>query len=422
MNQITNIDERRQLSPSQQFRQELDKMSDQFSAALPSHIKPEKFQRVVTTAVLSDPDILRADRKSLMESAIRAAQDGLLPDKREGAFVVFNTKIKVDGKDTWVKAVQWMPMVGGIIKRIHQSGEIKMLTARVVYGGDHFRTWIDDTGEHVEYEPAEDQDTNVVRRVFAMATTVDGAVYVEPLSSRDIEKIRNVSKQKDRGPWADWWEEMAKKSAIRRLAKRLPLSVDLHDLIQRDNGMFDLAQETEPKTSLSDRLKAAKNVTPEPKGEREGFSGTFIADQTDEPHDALTGEIIDNTNTDEAAPSSSLVADEAAPSVSSAEPETSAPKVSGSNIPEEFRQHFIDFARKALTTAADKELTEAQRNEAIEDSVIQYRDVIPEELWGKLSGIKLPIMYVVTGQRTKEKAASFIARDVLDCDPAVIGG
>lgn len=166
---------------------------------------------------------------------------------------------------------------------------------------------------------------------------------------------------------------------------------------------------------LSDEPIATQQVT----SEREQ---TGAADTADEPHDAVTGEIIDNTNTDEAAPSSSSVADDAAPSVSSAEPETSAPKVSGSIIPDEFRQHFIDFARKALTTAADKELTEAQRNEAIEDSVIQYRDVIPEELWGKLSGIKLPIMYVVTGQRTKEKAASFIARDVLDCDPAVIGG
>lgn len=426
MNQVTNIDERRQLSPSQQFRQELDKMSDQFSAALPSHIKPEKFQRVVTTAVLSDPDILRADRKSLMESAIRAAQDGLLPDKREGAFVVFNTKIKVDGKDTWVKAVQWMPMVGGIIKRIHQSGEIKMLTARVVYGGDHFRTWIDDTGEHVEYEPAEDQDTNVVRRVFAMATTVDGAVYVEPLSSRDIEKIRNVSKQKDRGPWADWWEEMAKKSAIRRLAKRLPLSVDLHDLIQRDNGMFDLAQETEAKTSLSDRLKAAKNVTPELKGEREGFSGTFIADQTDEPHDALTGEIIDNTNTDEAAPLSSSVADDAAPSVSSAEPETSAPKVSGSDLFPTDRADLIECCRKLLSIPAMVELDPPTRRGILESSNKDWKAKLPAELHEHVRSFSVSADAQIKAPSTKfeELRQSDFEHfsEVLDCTVEELGG
>jgi len=409
MNQVTNIDERRQLSPSQQFRQELDKMSDQFSAALPSHIKPEKFQRVVTTAVLSDPSVLKADRKSLMEAAIRAAQDGLLPDKREGAFVVFGS------------TVQWMPMVGGIIKRIHQSGEIKMLTARVVYGGDHFRTWIDDTGEHVEYEPAEDQDTNIVRRVFAMATTVDGAVYVEPLSSRDIEKIRNVSRSKNKGPWADWWEEMAKKSAIRRLAKRLPLSVDLHDLIQRDNGMFDLAQETEPKTSLSDRLKAAKNVTPEPKGEREGFNGTFIADQTDGPHDAVTGEIIDNTNTDEAAPLSSSV-DDAPKGGSASEPGDAAPKVSGSPLTDDLRTNLMDFSRKAFKTLEDKELSDETKAGAIEDMILNYREAIAEPDWSKLSTIKVCLQAVFAGKRTIEQSRQFIATDLLDCSVSEIGG
>lgn len=277
-----------------------------------------------------------------------------------------------------------------------------MLTARVVYGGDHFRTWIDDTGEHVEYEPAEDQDTNVVRRVFAMATTVDGAVYVEPLSLRDIEKIRNVSKQKDRGPWADWWEEMAKKSAIRRLAKRLPLSVDLHDLIQRDNGMFDLGQETEAKTSLSDRLKAAKNVTPEPKGEREGFSGVFIADQTDAPHDTVTGEIIDNTNTDEAAPSSS-VADEIAPSSHSAEPETAASSVSGSTIPEDQIVHFKDFARKAFKLASDKEVSMQDKIARLNKMNENYRDVIDESLWRKLSTINLSAQSVATDGKDASK-------------------
>lgn len=208
------------------------------------------------------------------------------------------------------------------------------------------------------------------------------------------------------------------RAGARRYCPEVILGAYDRDEVEEFRGP-DAARDVTPRQTLAERLALARDAAQQPEGGNEGFAASTTAD---EPHDALTGEIIDNTNTDEAAPSSSSVADEAAPSVSSAEPETSAPKVSGSTIPEEFRQHFIDFARKALTTAADKKLTEAQRNEAIEDSVIQYRDVIPEELWGKLSGIKLPIMYVVTGQRTKEKAASFIARDVLDCDPAVIGG
>ncbi|TCL70607.1 recombinase RecT [Rhizobium sp. BK251] len=417
MNQIARTDDNKQLSPSQQFRVELDKMADQFAAALPSHIKPEKFQRVVMTAVVSDPDILKADRKSLMESAIRAAQDGLLPDKREGAFVVFNTKVKDNGKDVWVKAVQWMPMVGGIIKRVHQSGDIKMLTARVVYGGDHFRTWIDDTGEHIEYEPAEDQDQNVVRRVFAMATTTDGAVYVEPLSAKDVEKIRNVSKQKDRGPWADWWEEMAKKSAIRRLAKRLPLSVDIHDLLQRDNGMYELTQDQDARPTLADRLKAAKNITPDDKvapGREEGFDASFVHSET---ASALTGEILTDNETPESdAPPPASETDGDVPASPSDEESTGSPLSSltpvDSNLSDDDRTTLVAFCNRVI---------DLKRVPDLEARELDWRDMLPAEVWPKLESLSLAARAVINGKRTRAAAISFMA-EVLGVEQSEIGG
>lgn len=415
MNQMVKTEETRALSPSQQFRHELEKMGDQFAAALPAHIKPEKFQRVVMTAVLSDPDILKADRKTLMEAAIRAAQDGLLPDKREGAFVVYNTKVKVDGKDVWIKAVQWMPMVGGIIKRVHQSGDIKMLTARVVYGGDHFRTWIDDTGEHIEYEPAEEQDTSVVRRVFAMATTVDGAVYVEPLSAKDVEKIRSVSKQKDRGPWADWWEEMAKKSAIRRLAKRLPLSVDIHDLIQRDNGLYDLSQEPEQRTSVLDRLKAAKNITPEPQDEREGFSRDFVHAETESQPTGSNDDFSDEEPTldlspqDDAGSSSLASTEEAGESpASKPAPASSTP----SRDPE--TDVLIRYAKDVLPRAGNPETTGAVLS-SIEKRWAEEIGKLSENGRAKAQGIAKSMRAIFNGNASLDAAIEYFA-EVLECE------
>lgn len=223
------------------FKDQLDQREEQFKAALPAHIPVERFMRVVLTAVQNNPDLLGASRQSFFNSCMRSAQDGLLPDGREGAIVIFNTKEKRDGRDVWIRKAQWMPMVFGILKKIRNSGEVATITARVVYGGDAFRYWIDDTGEHLTYEPSDNPDRSVVRRVFAMAKTKDGELFVEPLTPEDIEKIRNVSRSKDKGPWVDWWEEMAKKSAIRRLAKRLPMSTDLDDLIRRDDDLYDMA-------------------------------------------------------------------------------------------------------------------------------------------------------------------------------------
>jgi recombination protein RecT len=246
------------------FKSQISNNEREFKAALPAHIPVERFMRVVTTAVTNNTDLLQADRRSLFEAATKAAQDGLLPDGREGALVIYNTKVKEGGKEFWIKKVQWMPMIAGILKKVRNSGELSTIVARVVYAGDKFRNWIDDSGEHIEYEAGDDQDQEIVRRVFAMAKLKDGSIEVEVLSPKDVDKIRAASRSKDKGPWVDWWEEMAKKSAIRRLSKRLPMSTDLDDLIRRDDALYDFegAREeariahAERPTSLAGRLDA----------------------------------------------------------------------------------------------------------------------------------------------------------------------
>jgi hypothetical protein len=86
------------------------------------------------------------------------------------------------------------------------------------------------------------------------------------------------------------------------------------------------------------------------------------------------------------------------------------------------RQHLMDFARKALTTASDAHLTTVQRTTAIEQMLASYRSELTESLWSKLSGVMIAIPHVITGKRTADEARAYIARDVLDCQPSEIGG
>jgi recombination protein RecT len=239
------------------FKQQLEQRLESFKHALPAHVPAERFVRVVLTAVQHDPDLLASDRQSLLTACMRAAQDGLLPDGREGAIVLYKTKVvEQDGSVRYIRKAQWMPMVFGIIKKIRNSGQIAMITARVVYGGDTYRYWVDDTGEHLLYEPSETRDQNMVRLVFAAARTKDGELLVEPLMPEEIEKIRSASRARDDGPWVKWWEEMAKKSAIRRLSKRLPMSADLDDLIRRDDDLYDFDAREEVHRRRSNTLDA----------------------------------------------------------------------------------------------------------------------------------------------------------------------
>lgn len=202
------------LKPIDELRTNLSAMSRQFQMVLPPHVPPERFLRVVMTAVQAEPKLLDCNRATLFSACMKAATDGLLPDGREGAIVPFKG------------SAQWMPMVGGILKKVRNSGELAAITAQIVFQNDRFRYWVDSDGEHIEHEPLLFEARGDIIGVYALAKTKDGAIYVEPMSKAQVEQVRAVSAARNNGPWVDWWEEMAKKTAIRRLSKRLPMSTD----------------------------------------------------------------------------------------------------------------------------------------------------------------------------------------------------
>jgi recombination protein RecT len=230
-------------APIEIVRVDLEKMAPQFKLALPSHVSPEKFMRVVMTGLQNSPDLLSADRKSLYSACMKAAQDGLLPDGREGALVVYRGK---DGPK-----VQWLPMTAGILKKIRNSGDLSSITAQIIHKNDAFRYWVDDEGEHITHEPLLFGDQGETIGVYALAKTKDGSVHIEVMTEQQIQSVKGISKAKDFGPWSGpFADEMRKKTAIRRLSKRLPMSTDLDDVIRRDDDLYDLTKQHEVDPSL----------------------------------------------------------------------------------------------------------------------------------------------------------------------------
>lgn len=215
-------------NPIAVIRQNLTAMQPEFKAALPAHVPVEKFSRVAMTAIQSNPDLMDADRRSLFGACVKLAQDGLLPDGREAALVIFNTKAKGGG---WEKRVQAMPMIAGVLKKIRQSGEVAKVSAQVVYENDHFtvRYGFDEDVEHSP--PPLNQSRGKPIGAYATAVLKDGSRLLEVMSLEEIEKVRAVSRAKESGPWVAWWSEMARKTVMRRLAKRLPMSTDLEEQV-----------------------------------------------------------------------------------------------------------------------------------------------------------------------------------------------
>lgn len=269
------------------LKRTITQMQPQFKLALPKHISSEKFNRVLLTAISTTPALVDADRTSLLAACMKSAQDGLLPDGKEAALVTFRTK---EGMK-----VQFMPMISGILKKVRNSGELATITAQLVYKNDIFRYWVDSDGEHLNHEPNMFEDRGAVVGTYALAKTKDGAIYIEVMTEKQVMAVKNTSKSKDFGPWSgDFAHEMWKKTVLRRLSKKLPMSTDLEEFISQDDDHYDLKQASVPSVAPENQLnapaeKAEQDVTPEkPKDKTKPnkLSG-MIKDQTPvEPVDA----------------------------------------------------------------------------------------------------------------------------------------
>jgi len=223
MNAVT---QQRPMPAAQQVRQQLEAMAPQFALALPPHVPAERFVRVVMTAVQSNPDLLEKDRQSLFEAAMKCAQDGLVPDGREAALVIHKQK------------VTYMPMVAGILSKVRRSGELRSIGAHVVYENDEFDYMLGDE-ERIHHKPfIGDRGKPII--TYAVAHTKDGGIYREVMTEQQVMAVKAISRAQN-GPWSGpFADEMRRKTAIRRLSKRLPMSTDLLAVIERDDELYDL--------------------------------------------------------------------------------------------------------------------------------------------------------------------------------------
>ena len=226
----------------------LEKMADKFTEALPRQMDVNKFISVAKLTLNKNPKLLQADKTSLMQTFMKAAQDGLYLDGKEAAAVQYG------------QSVQYIPMVEGIIKVLHNSGLIKTLCAEVVYENDLFDYELG-TKQHITHKPLITGDRGKPVCVYAIAVTTNQGEYYEVMNMAEIDKCRQVSKASSspHSPWVKWFDQMAKKTVIHRIAKRLPKNDAISSVVSVDDDNFvditpNARQSSEPKDSLS-RLK-----------------------------------------------------------------------------------------------------------------------------------------------------------------------
>jgi recombination protein RecT len=206
-----------------EVRLQLNAMGKQFEAALPKHIPLDRFIRVVMTAIQTNPALLDCDPRTLLNACMRAAQDGLLPDGKHGALVIY--------KGRGGPVAQWLPMIAGIRQQVRNSGEVKTWEVNVVHERDFFDYQLGDD-PHIDHKPVLHADRGRIIAAYSIAVFTSGERSREVMGVDEIEAIRQQSKAKDSGPWVTHYGEMSKKTVARRHSKVLPMSSDLDDLLR----------------------------------------------------------------------------------------------------------------------------------------------------------------------------------------------
>jgi len=137
----------------------------------------------------------------------------------------------------------------------------------IVNEEDEFDYIIDGFEESIKFKKNIDSDTETFKYAVALAKSPDGTLYIEIMNAKQIDKHRKVSSNqkgaKPTGVWADWFEEMAQKTVIKKLVKKLPIGEDVANAVAVDDKPIDVEVESEHKSDevdLNEMLK--QNITP----------------------------------------------------------------------------------------------------------------------------------------------------------------
>lgn len=254
----------------QTIKQMLPQLHQKDELGLPASVPISRFVSAVASAMLTTRDLENCSIQSIVGACRKAAIDGLLPDGREAALVVFKQK-------NGPPQAQYVPMVFGMLKAARRSGEILTISCHVVYEGEDFEVRFGDD-ESLRHVPKLFGDRGEPLGAYAVGKTKDGGIYREFMTAEEINKVRSVSKSgsSEKAPWSEWTERMWEKTVLKRLLKRMPCSSDVQDIIEREDAEYRQEQPIDvtpalpakaTPTGLQAKLEAAKGASAPPSDE-----------------------------------------------------------------------------------------------------------------------------------------------------------
>lgn len=218
---------------------------EQLLSLLGSQKAVERFITVSLQSISGNNDLLvKVTPGSLIDAIREAAALDLEPTGILGeAWIVRHG-------DKAVLRVGWR----GFLKMIRRDPDMRMVDCQLVYDKDDFDIELG-TSPFIRHIPTQDVERGNYKGAYSWAKTRNGDLYIEWMTTADIKEVQKRSQAGDKGPWKDWWGEMARKSVVRRLAKRLPLHSIAQNVLAADERADDMEYEAEVRTARRKTLE-----------------------------------------------------------------------------------------------------------------------------------------------------------------------
>ncbi len=214
-----------------------DVVKEQIKMAIPRHMSADRLLRIAFTSIMRTPKLLECSKESLLSCVMTCAQLGLEPDQFLGQAYLVPFKNTKKG----IMECQLMPGYRGYIALARRTGEVQSVSSQVVYTKDTFNLTYG-LEEKLEHIPTEG-DRGEPRGAYVVFHYKDGSRSFDYMSKADIERIRKRSKSANDGPWVTDWDEMAKKTVIKRHVKLAPMSVEFARAASlEDRGLQGVSQ------------------------------------------------------------------------------------------------------------------------------------------------------------------------------------
>ena len=210
----------------------VEAMAPAIKKALPSVITPERFTRMVLSAISSNPKLAACDGKSFLGAMMQAAQLGLEPNTPLGqAYII-----------PYGNQAQFQIGYKGLIDLAYRSGEVTIVDAQIVYEHDEFEYELG-LDPKLKHKPALKDRGNPIL-YYAMFRTKEGGFGFQVMSIDDIRKhAQKFSKSFSSGPWQSNFDEMAKKTVLKKALKYAPLKSDFAKAVAADETIKTAIEE-----------------------------------------------------------------------------------------------------------------------------------------------------------------------------------